>query len=813
MGPETETPGREGASPDLLRSVVDSLLEGFQVVGPDYRYLYVNATAARHGRRERRELVGVTMVEAYPGIDTTEMFGVLRRCMEERTPAMMENAFAFPDGSLGWFELRFEPVPAGVAILSVDITDRKQAEVALGRSVRALTTLSRSNQTLVRAIEEGALVRDVAGIVVDTGGYAMTWIGLVESEGSRRVRRVAAAASGGAPDEGALARLAESRGVASLVERVLTAGEPEVVRFADAESEKARTPWQEAARAHGFAACIALPVPGPQGPLGVLVIYAHEPDAFDENEFGVLNEVALDLGYGLDTIAVRLGESDARGELEEVRGTSRAIFDHLPHPTLVWRVGEGRVTLIDLNEAAQKFFERTGLRRGAQATAVQDVIPGVVDDLDRCIAGRAPVEREVDIGTQGGAELTRLALRYDLVPPGYVLLHAQDVTRERKTEARLVASERLEAVGRLAGGVAHDFNNLLSVILTSAEFALSQLDASSPIREDLVQVQAAGQKAAALTKQLLAFGRRQVFEQEVIDMNRVLAGTADMLRRVLGADIELSVHPARDLGRVEADAGQLERVLINLALNARDAMPLGGKLTMETANVELDGGGDYPTEIRPGRYVCLSVTDTGSGMDPEVRDRVFEPFFTTKSGGQGTGLGLSSVYGIVKQSDGYIWVYSEIGHGTTFKIYLPRVDEPAAVEREPVSSVTANGGETIVIAEDEDGVRRASERILKAVGFRVLTASNGPEAIALCAEHPDVIHLLLSDVVMPGMSGPELAARLRIARPGLKVLYMSGYADKAISHHGVLESGSHFIGKPFSVDELRRKVREVLDAG
>ncbi|MEX2048021.1 MAG: ATP-binding protein [Gemmatimonadota bacterium] len=811
MGSKMESSGDEPTAPGLLESVLDNLIEGLQIIGPDYRYLYLNGAAARHGRSTREALVGRTMMEAYPGIDTTEMFGTLRRCLENQTPAMMENAFVFLDGSLGWFELRFQPIPEGVVILSVDITDRKQAEITLGRSMRALHTLSRSNQTLVRAVDEDTLVREVARIVVDTGGYPMAWIGLAESEGGRRVRRVAAAVPRGAPDEAALARLAESRGVASLVDRVLGAARGEVVRFVAETQEDGRELWEEAVRAHGFASCLVLPVPAQEGQLGVLVIYANEPDAFDETELGVLNEVALDLGYGLDALATRAGEADARVELDEVRGKSRAIFDHLPHATLVWRRGEGRLTLIDFNEAARHFFKGSPLRRGVQAAAVASLIPDLEADLTQCLNDRGAVRREVDCPVAGASEPARLALTYELIPPNYVILHAQDVTRERLTEARLVASERLEAVGRLAGGVAHDFNNLLSVILTSAEFALTQLDASSPIRDDIEQVQTAGRKAAALTKQLLAFGRRQLLEPQVTDLNRVLSGLGDMLHRVLAGDIELTIHPARDLGSVMADAGQLERVLVNLALNARDAMPRGGKLTIETANAELDGQEEYPVEVPPGRYVCVSVTDSGIGMAPDVRDRVFEPFFTTKAGGKGTGLGLSSVYGIVKQSDGFIWVYSEIGQGTTFKVYLPRVDTPVVEPKPAPPPAPAIGGETVLIAEDEDGVRRASERILRAVGFRVLTASNGPEAIKLCAELTDVIHLLLTDVVMPGMNGPELASRLRVARPGVKILFMSGYADKAVGQHGILDGGSHFISKPFTVDELRRKVREVLD--
>ena len=389
---------------------------------------------------------------------------------------------------------------------------------------------------------------------------------------------------------------------------------------------------------------------------------------------------------------------------------------------------------------------------------------------------------------------------------------AFDITQQKRLEEQLQASQKMEAVGQLAGGVAHDFNNLLSVVVNYANFVLDGLHESDPLRKDVLEIRKAGDRAVSLTRQLLAFSRKQVLEPQVLDLNKTVAEMEPMLKRLIGEDVELVRTLATGLGKVKADPGQVEQVIMNLVVNARDAMPTGGRLTMETANVELDAG--YAREnpvITPGAYVLLAISDTGCGMDEEVRKRLFEPFFTTKELGKGTGLGLSTVYGIVKQSGGYIWVSSEPDQGSTFKVYLPRLmDEtaPATVPKEEEEVLA--GTETILVVEDEDAVREVAARMLRSAGYRVLTASNGSEALSSCEGHPEKIHLLLTDVVMPGMSGRQLAKRMREVRPELQILYMSGYLPSAIGHHGVLEPGEVFLHKPFNGKELRRKVRRAL---
>ncbi|MCI0681977.1 MAG: PAS domain S-box protein [Gemmataceae bacterium] len=393
-----------------------------------------------------------------------------------------------------------------------------------------------------------------------------------------------------------------------------------------------------------------------------------------------------------------------------------------------------------------------------------------------------------------------------------ILLLMADVTEHKRLGEQFRQAQKMEAIGRLAGGVAHDFNNLLTVILGCSEICLGKLRAGDPLRELVEQVHKAGERAALLTRQLLAFSRKQVLSPVVLDLSAQALDMEKMLRRLIGEDIELRISADANVWPVKADAGQLEQVVMNLVVNARDAMPRGGKLLIETANVHLDQ--EYVVRhagVQPGPYVRLAITDTGSGMDAATQARLFEPFFSTK-GARGTGLGLATVFGIVKQSGGFIEVYSEVGLGTTFKIYLPRDrSAPRSGKSHPGLGAPRQGTETILLVEDEDGVRGLASVALRNYGYKVLEAASGGEAFLLCERADEAIHLLVTDVVMPNMSGRQLAERLAALRPSMKVLYLSGYTDDAIVQHGVLDAGTPFLHKPFSPDALARKVREVLD--
>jgi PAS domain S-box-containing protein len=397
---------------------------------------------------------------------------------------------------------------------------------------------------------------------------------------------------------------------------------------------------------------------------------------------------------------------------------------------------------------------------------------------------------------------------------------ARDITERKRAEEEKAAlqeelrqSQKMEAIGGLAGGIAHDFNNLLTVISGNCQLSLLELKEGDPVKGNIQEIKAAADRATSLTRQLLAFSRRQVLNMSVLDLNTIIRDLEKMLRRVIGEDVELVTSLANDLGTVKTDPGWIEQVIMNLAVNGRDAMPSGGKLIIETNNAELDE--PYTRShvaIKPGRYVKLCVSDTGVGMVPEVREHLFEPFFTTKKKGKGTGLGLSTVYGIVKQSEGNIWVCSEPGLGTTFNIYLPRVDESLVDTREKVTREEhPGGGETILVVEDEEDVRGLTVRILERQGYRVLEASCGNDALLLSKERIEPIDMVLTDVVMPGMNGPQLADQLMHLHPKMQVLYMSGYTDNAVFHQGILGEGVNYIQKPFTIDGLMKKMREVLD--
>jgi PAS domain S-box-containing protein len=560
---------------------------------------------------------------------------------------------------------------------------------------------------------------------------------------------------------------------------------------------------------------------GGEGLLGILNLAGPNVGLFPDGDLATLAAVGRQVATAIEGARLRERlEARARSSEERYRLLMENAHDAIAITDCAGNIRE-------VNREAERLFglsrERILGRNFREFVAVTEAAE--VDAIFARLSAEGSARASgVSIERAGGEKAIAdlLAAVIEIGGEPLVVLNGHDVTEKkraeealRKVEEQFRQAQKMEAIGRLAGGVAHDFNNLLTGITGYADLLGMRLPAVPEIQRDLDEIKKAAQRAAALTRQLLAFSRKQILSPKVLDLNGVVSALYPMLKRIIGEDIELlSVLPS-DLGRVKADRGQIEQVLLNLAVNARDAMPKGGKLTIETANVDLDE--TYAAThlgVNPGRYVMLAVGDTGIGMDAETKAHLFEPFFTTKEVGKGTGLGLSTVYGIVKQSGGNVWVYSEPGHGATFKIYLPRVDAPLE-ESGPIGAppALARGTETILLVEDEEIVRSVAVRVLSAQGYTVIEARSGEEAIAAASAHRARIDLLLTDVVMPGMSGRDLARRLEAVRPEMRVLYISGYAKNGIVHHGVLEPGTSFLQKPFTPGALARAVREAIDRG
>jgi PAS domain S-box-containing protein len=511
---------------------------------------------------------------------------------------------------------------------------------------------------------------------------------------------------------------------------------------------------------------------------------------------------------------------EAEQHLVQMESRYRGLLEAAPDAMVVVNPG-GEIVL--LNVQAEKQF---GYRRDELVgQMVKNIIPeGFAERLiaDGTRSAAEALAQQIGMGIElsgrrkDGSEFPIEIMLSPLESADGILVTAaiRDITERKQLELQLRQSQKMEAIGQLAGGVAHDFNNLLTIISGYGEMVADGLGPDSPHLGQVKEIQKAADRAASLTRQLLAFGRRQVLAPQVLDLNGMVSNMDKMLRRLIGEDINLVPISGGELGRVKADPGQIEQIIMNLAVNARDAMPKGGKLTIETADVFLDDAyARKHVAVTPGPYVMLAVSDTGCGMDAATQARVFEPFFTTKALGKGTGLGLATVYGIVKQSGGSIWIYSELGKGTTFKMYLPRVDD--MVTQVKLSHAVADdcrGTETVLVVEDEETIRSLVHGILETRGYTVLEANCGVEGLEICQKYPHTIHLLLTDVVMPQMSGPELAGKLASLRPETKVLFMSGYTNKAIGQDGLLERNTAFIEKPFTPQSLARKVREVLDA-
>jgi two-component system, cell cycle sensor histidine kinase and response regulator CckA len=555
-------------------------------------------------------------------------------------------------------------------------------------------------------------------------------------------------------------------------------------------------------------AWLGVPLKTPNATIGVLVVQHYQNEsAYDQRDLEFLDSAGAHIALAIER--VRAEESIRKSE-----SMFRLLFSHTPLP--MWVFDTETLQFLQVNEATTKAY---GFSEAEfRGMTVRDVRP----DSDAPSFAAHIEEWKQDGRHQGHWQHKRkdgkcfevdvISHKLEYAGRSVRLVVAQDVSERLLLEGQLRQAQKMEAIGRLAGGVAHDFNNLLMVIKGHTELLLNVLPPADHVTRKVEQIDRSAHRAAALTRQLLAFSRMQVLQPRAMNLNSVVQEMANLIPRLIGEDIELVVRSSADLGTIRADASQMEQIIMNLAVNSRDAMPKGGRFTIETSNVELDNlyRSAHPV-VQPGKYVLLAVSDTGTGMDAETQAHIFEPFFTTKEQGKGTGLGLATVYGVVKQSGGFIWVYSELHRGTTFKIYLPRVDEAAAsIPVVHIPSSLACGTETVLLAEDEQDVREVAREFLESAGYTVLEAAGGAEALQVSAAHSGPIDLLITDMVMPGISGQELARKMRALREGIRVIYMSGYSEHAAGEAAKCDAAAMVLTKPFSRAVLLRTVRDIL---
>jgi PAS domain S-box-containing protein len=681
------------------------------------------------------------------------------------------------------------------------VVEKRADETRILGLNRLLRTITEVNELLIRATDEGSLLKDVCRILVSHGGYALAWVGRAD----RETMRVVPVASAG-DETGYLQRIEvrwddspEGRGPLGIAIRE---GRSAIV--SDVRADPMEVPFRRFHPSPGFGSIAAIPIRRGGAVTEGLIVYSAEEAFIDREELALLEELAGDLTFALSAL-------DAREALRESEERYHSLFATSLDAVLLTTPGG---EILAANAAACRMFGRSEEELICIGRA------GVVDLSDpRLSAGLEERARtgvfhgEIAFLRKDGTKLTgeiSTAVFTDRHGQERASMVIHDVTERRQIEVQLQQAQKMEAVGRLAGGVAHDFNNLLTVIQGYGELLAASLEGDPEKRESVAEIVKAAERASALTRQLLAFSRQQVLETRVLDVGVVVGDIEKMLKRLIGEDVEIVVVKPLTLGRVKADPGQIEQVLFNLAVNSRDAMPGGGRLTIELADADLGAPlAAAPDAIPAGRYVVLSVTDTGSGMDTETVGHIFEPFFTTKEKGKGTGLGLATVYGIVRQTGGCVAVETAPGAGATFRIYLPWCAEPMSGVRRSVSS--RQGTETVLLVEDEPGVRSLTKVILERRGYTVLVAENGAAALDVVTRDTRLIHLLLTDLVMPGMNGRDLASRVLALRPAIKVVFMSGYAADVATDFPA-DPASGFLSKPFTEHSLTTKIREVLDA-
>ena len=799
-------------SEERYRGLFETMLEGFalhEIICDesgkpfDYRFLEVNSAFESMTGLKSAHLVGKTVRQVLPEIEDfwVDTYGKVALTGE---PVQFEN-YSVPLKK--HFEVAaYSPNRGQFASILMDITERKRAEEAILKRSRQLQILSRATQEVNAVLEVPVIMRSLVASAMELVGATAGAAGLMD--GGRLAFTEYNNRGNLLPIE---FHFEPGSGVPGWV---LETRKPYIAN--DAAHDPKVLP--EVQKALGFYNLVNVPIFNRRGELlGVFEIHNSQGRVgFDENDVELLQGLAASAAGALENAQTLIERTLAEMETARQKTLFQQLFENAPAAIALL---DDHDQILQVNKGFETMFQFSAhevLGKHINETVVSEEFSEEASLLSSRVLHGEAVEMQ---STRRRKDSSLIPVQIYGVP--IVINQRQtgiygmyvDLSESKRMEEQFRQAQKMEAVGRLAGGVAHDFNNLLTAIMGYSELLLIRLDGSDPMRKNVEEIRKAGERAASLTRQLLTFSRKQVLQPQVIDLNIVVSGMEKLVRRLIGEDIDLRLGLQSPLGSVKADPGQLEQVILNLVVNSRDAMPRGGKLTIETKSVAL--GDDYIWKYpgaKAGSYVMLAVSDTGSGMSAEVQSHLFEPFFTTKEKGKGTGLGLSTVYGIVKQGNGNISVYSEGGRGTTFKVYLPLVDALAAEAKHPVEPEEGGAGsETILLVEDEQAIRGLMRTMLKMKGYTVLEASDGVEALSLFRGNEDRIDLVITDVVMPRMSGRELASRIATDRPRTKVLFMSGYSEEAVLYQGIFQSGTAFLQKPFSPDSLTRKVREVLD--
>jgi len=807
-----------------LRTLIDNLPDGIARFDKDGRHLFVSPAVAKVRGLPAEQMIGKTPREVgRPGNESQNLAveGLIKRAFEEGVPNLTETQWVTPQGIRHLDLLHIPEKDEAGNVCSVlgiarDVTERKQAENALRRLNRELRAVSNCNQTLMRATDEQTLLDEICRIVCDEAGYRMAWVGYVEHDQDKTVRPVAWAGAEAGYVSAARITWAETERGGGPGGMSVRRGESVCIQ--DIATDPRMALWRDGAMQRGYRSTIFMPLKDEKASVfGTFGIYAAEANAFTPDEIRLLEELAGDLAFGIRVVRAR----QERDRAEELLALRSFALNNVHEAAFL---SDERGRFRDVNEEACRALGYT--RSELLGMSVPDIDPDI--SAERLLVNWKILEQRRAVNAEGRhrAKDGRVfpveisANYFEHGGRGYTLTLVRDITDRKRVEEeqaqlrqQLQRAQKMEAVGQLAGGIAHDFNNILAVVNGYSEILLRHPKIDETIRSRVQEILTAGNRAASLTGQLLAFSRKQVLQPKVLSLNQVVEDMQKMLGRLIGEDIEMRLALDPALAPVMADRGQMEQVLLNLSINARDAMPDGGTLTIGTAGVEFDAiqaAQHFP--LKPGRHIRLTIGDTGIGMEPETLARVFEPFFTTKGPDKGTGLGLATVYGIVTQSGGHVSVDSAPGRGSTFSVYLPAVLEWAtAYERETGSPQPRRGHETILLVEDVASLRALIDEFLQENGYTVLQAEDGEQALQIAQQRGEEIALLLTDVALPKIKGPSLAKDLWQRNPGMKILYISGYADRALINGGELPPGTAFLQKPFGIAELVKKVRELLD--